>query len=131
MLIKKILAVTASVMVLSLGGLLLAKEKQGWELGKKGTISVEAGTRVGNQVLEKAGSYQVRCEHRGATHEMVFTRYSPGRSALTSEVTRVPCRAEELPEKVTATQALVKQDPGGQQYIAEIRVAGEKVKHLF
>ena len=85
-------------------------------------------------VMLPRGAYQVRCDHKGGAHEMVFrnvTRSSATGERIGNEVARVSCRMEQLERKATATTVRSRKDSAGQSTITEILVRGETVRHVL
>ncbi len=122
------------VFVLSAGIWLKAQERHELPASKTRVVSMSSGDfTVGGTLLPK-GYYQVRCDHKGAEHELVFrkvTRDTRGSESVGNEVARVKCKMEDLGKKAENTTVFATTEASGKQKVTEILVRGEKVRHLF
>lgn len=121
------------VLLLFAGFSQAGEESQTLKASKSGIVSLGSGTMVGGTLLPK-GDYQVRCDHRGAGHALVFRKVTrlPGRAQeVGDEVARAQCTMEDLGRKAEVTSVRSEQDSSGNRKVREILVRGEKVRHLF
>jgi len=122
------------VFAFSAGIWLKAQERHELPASKTGVIaSSTADLRVGGTVLPK-GDYQVRCDHKGSDHELVFRkvkRDSRGSESIRDEVARVKCRMEDTGKKTEKTTLYTTSEGSDIRKVTEILVRGESVRHLL
>ena len=119
--------VTLAVVVLSFVGVLFASQglHQQWA-GKSAVLSLTSEQYMAGGAVLPKGNYQVRCEHSGDGHTLVFRPVQGGK-----RVARVRCRMEELAQKVKATSIVTERASSQELRISEVRIGGEKVRHLL
>lgn len=94
-------------------------------VGKRGEISFNTDTRVGDALLP-AGAYQFQHIVEGDDHVVVFKKAGTGK-----EVVRVKCMIEPLGEKAEQTTIYSAKNAAGENVVRQILVGGENVKHVF
>jgi hypothetical protein len=101
---------------------------------RPGTLTFSKPERFGQRLLA-AGSYEFRCVHKGAHHLMMLHRIledSSGRViSLGQPVATDYCRMEALPEPVKTSSARITQHVSGTAALEEVRIAGERVRHIL
>jgi len=131
------LVVTVAAMLLLYAGSVVAGEKEHTlKVGKKGDITFDRETRVGDLTL-KPGRYFFQHRTEGEDHFVHFTevtKASPYSTAVggapKAHPGEVKCQLETLPSKLSRT-TLFYNDEGGVRRLTRIEVAGENVAHLF
>lgn len=78
---------------------------------------------VGTTTL-KPGDYRFRCKTIDGVSVLVVTSEEDGK-----EVARVPCAAENLPEKVKVSEFRSRTAPDGKKKLSSVRIKGETIAH--
>jgi len=78
---------------------------------------------VGTTLLPP-GAYEFQCRLAGDKEYLVVTSAADGR-----EVARVPCRPEELKDKIVQSDIRSMRKPAGPRELTAVRIKGEKVAH--
>ena len=110
-------------------------------VGKKGELHITSPVRVGNTLL-KAGMYQLQHVIEGEDHVVIFRRIimsEPNEkghrlihvAGIGEEVARVKCQIQPVDKKWKNTKLILHTNTAGEKEVAEVQVAGEKVKHTF
>ncbi len=124
---------TGLMVALLLGGLgltLLAQQGETIRTGGKAVIGLSSETRAGHLVLP-SGTYQIQHVDHSVVFRKVIRSTYRGTHTVGKEVGRVPCDEELLSDKIERTETLMVTDPAGITRITELRIKGEKVRHLF
>lgn len=121
-------------LILGAGIWLTAREPHSIPASKTGVVGLTSADHwVGGTLLPK-GYYQIRCDHSGADHELVFRKVTVnhrGGERVGGEVARVKCKMEDLGQKAEMTKAFTAEDEGGKRKVSAIIVRGEKVQHIL
>ncbi len=122
----RILKITIlAVVVLSLSGLLLAKQnKYGVSDVRKVTFS--SSIRVGDTLLPQ-GDYEVRHVMEADTHIMVFTQLGKNKPAEA----RVPCKLVPLNAKIDHDQVSYTLNAANERVLQTLRFGGDTAEHVF
>jgi hypothetical protein len=130
-----ILAVSvASLMFISVA---TAASQQSIKAGKKGEITFDRDTKVGDITL-KPGHYQIQHRVEGSDHLVRFTEFKrvhhqfqswSGPSGL-AHLGEVKCSVEPLQAEVSQTRVMLN-TTDGERRITRIEIAGENVAHVF
>jgi hypothetical protein len=78
---------------------------------------------VGNTTL-KPGDYRFQCKHVDGEQFLVVTS-----DVDRKEVARVPCTAENLPEKVKVSEFRSRSVADGSKVLSSVRIKGETIAH--
>jgi hypothetical protein len=130
------LAVTA-LLTSSSQTLFAQSAKPDFTVGKKGEVHFNIAVKAGATLL-KPGMYQIQHVVDGQDHAIAFTPvtmpagYRHGGTHVAKEpAVRVTCRIEPLGQTVRKTTITLRTNAAGEKEIAEVRVAGESLKHVF
>lgn len=104
--------------------MIAACQDQDLKVGKKGEITLDARTQVGNLLLNP-GRYTLQHRVDGADHVLRFAAQS--RKNASGEVR---CTLQPLERKVSQTRMLL-QKTGAPQRLTQIQIAGENVAHVL
>lgn len=119
-----ILAVLSGIVgLVMLAGFARAADQQTIKVGKKGEITLDKETKVGDATL-MAGKYQIQHRVEGSDHIVVFS------SRMGMKPIEVKCKLEPLPDKASITKVDV-DTVNGERRITRIEIAGENVAHVF
>ena len=103
---------------------------------KKGMVRFSEKVRVGDRLLEP-GMYHVQHIVEGTDHVFVFkpvtmpAGYREYSMVEGAEIVRLKCRVEPASKSVNNTKVIFGRNTAGERTVAEIQVAGEKIKHIF
>ena len=121
-------------LILVAGIWLNAREAHTLPASKTGVIGLTSADHWVGGTLLPNGYYQIRCDHSGVDHELVFRKATVdhrGGERVGGEVARVKCKMEDLGQKAEMTTAFTAEDEGGKRKISAIIVRGERVRHIF
>lgn len=132
LLVSSILAGLSSQAITSGGN-----ETSVMKVNRKGVISLNSETSLGNEVLEP-GEYKVYCEHNDSGHQVVFVRMQEVQPIFpraghrgTSDIHKASCRMVELPAQAQRTAVYTTTGPGGRRHVQKVVIRGENVEHVF
>ena len=137
---SKSIIIPAMLVLLAISGLPALAQHEGMvRADKKGVIHTNSTLRVGGALL-KPGMYQVQHLLEGDNHvitfreiDMRYTYKEPAMMALPAgaEAARVQCNTEPANKKWRSTTLLLRTNAAGEREVAEVRIKGENVKHVF
>ncbi|GAB4108469.1 MAG: hypothetical protein Kow001_05880 [Acidobacteriota bacterium] len=121
----------------ALGDIDAGNETNVMKVNRKGVISLNSETSLGNEVLEP-GEYKVYCEHSESGHQVVFIRMQEVQPIFpraghrgTSDIHKASCRMVELPSQAQRTAVYTATEAGGRRYVQKVVIRGENVEHVF
>ena len=103
---------------------------------RTGMVRLTKSAWAGNVRLQ-SGMYHVKHVVEGDKHWLVFKEvtlragYQEGLMWEGKEVARLECRVEPATKSVRNTKTVLARTASGAQYIQEIQIAGEKVRHIL
>ncbi len=131
-----VFAVVALTLLLVATLNLAAEKEQMIKVGKKGDITFDTPTKVGDLTL-KPGRYFVQHRVEGSDHFVHFTEVTKpsgyshtGGGAPKAHPGEVKCRLEPLGSKAPTTAVYLTNEDGGRR-VTKIVIGGENVAHVF
>ncbi len=130
-------ATVASILLFTATFAMAAEQEQGLKVGKKGEITFNAETKVGDLTL-KPGRYVFQHRVEGSDHFVHFTEVTKQAGYAGAVVVGVPkahpgevkCRLEPLKSKASGT-AIYSIGEDGSARVTKIIIRGENVAHVF
>ena len=133
---KSMFATVAAILLLAATFSLAAQKEQVLKVGKKGDISFDTETKVGDLTL-KPGRYSVQHRVQGSDHVVHFTEVTKplpysgtGGGSPKAHPGEVKCSLEPLKAKAGETAVYLANEDGTLR-IKKITIRGENVAHVF